>query len=777
MFNRSIFIIIILCSTAVLKTNGQQCNITVQGIVNDEGSGLPLSFVNVYFQENLRGARTKDDGSFSIDSICPGEYHLLLSHIGCEAVKLHIDLTQDTTLNINLSHTSTSIGHVVIKETKKNPNNESSFSLSRKTIEDNANLNLSGLLENESGVHLIKNGSGISKPVVQGLYGNRLMILNNGIPQSGQQWGNDHSPEIDPFSADRIRVIKGVSAIEYGGGNLGNVILIEPKRIQKEPHLHGQVNYAFENNGRGHSLNGRLAKYSPALAWRINSTFKKYGDRKTPDYFLNNTGVQEGNLSLQLEKTINDRLFCKFYASTFNTRLGILRGSQIGNLTDLEIALGSSIPFYTESNFSYGLDAPKQEVGHHLAKLSAQYFIDENQTIEAAIAGQLNNRKEFDIRRSGRTEIASLSLQQFTFNTEFIYSKKLKSDWAFKVGNQNVTTDNTNDPGTGILPLIPDYISFKSGLFTTLGKSTKMGQYNFGLRYDFEQQNVVTISQSIPREIIRYNNTFHNVSALASAKFSTSKTTSISLSSGFAMRNPAINELYSAGLHQGVSGIEEGSSDLLTERALKNTLELNWIPSTKFSINILAYHQYFQNYIFLNPQDEIRLTIRGAFPVFKYEQTNASIYGLDISSQFTLNRSLYGIAKLSLLQGNDISNDIPLVFMPPNSLYASLNYRIDESSKISSNLSLEDTEIEINNRLVLEQRHLLESQDFLPPPSTYSLIGMKLSSNLVFPSYKLRCFLKADNLLNTRYRDYLNRQRYFADAMGRSISVGINFKF
>ena len=104
--------------------------------------------------------------------------------------------------------------------------NQANLSVNRKVIEDKGNQGLSGILENETGVHLLKNGTGISKPVVHGLFGNRLIIFNNGIAQSGQQWGNDHSPEIDPFSSDKITVIKGANALEYGGGNLGNIISV-----------------------------------------------------------------------------------------------------------------------------------------------------------------------------------------------------------------------------------------------------------------------------------------------------------------------------------------------------------------------------------------------------------------------------------------------------------------------------------------------------------------------------------------------------------------------
>lgn len=776
MFNKKSFLFF-LFSIAFIHGYAQDCSISIQGHVYDEASESPLSFVNVVIQETQIGTSTDDEGNFVLDGICEGHYHFIISHIGCEDEKFHFDIDRDTTLLIALSHTPTSLGTVVIAGAKDELSNEASLTVQRKIIEDNSNQNLSGILENETGVHLIKNGNGISKPVVHGLYGNRLMILNNGVIQSGQQWGNDHSPEIDPFALDKITVIKGASVIEYGGDNLGSIILTEPKRIEREPHLHGQVNYIFESNGRGQTLNSRLGKYSPSLAWRATGTFKSYGDKKTPTYFLNNTGLAEANFSLQLEKAWNDKMFLDFYASTFNTRLGILRGSHIGNLTDLEQALTKEIPFFTEPDFSNEIEVPSQQVSHHLIKGKGKYFIDENQIVEFVLAGQINDRKEFDIRRSGRTDIPAMSLTQYSFNSDLKYTRNFGESWNIKLGTQNNLTDNTNNPETGILPLIPDYLTWKSGFFGMLARNQKTTSFNLGLRYDYESQLALTFSNSIPREVIRFNNHFHNVSGLFSFKSQIGESQSIGWNLGYATRNPAINELYSFGLHQGVSGIEEGNNDLETEKALKNTLEYKWVPSSDFALNILGYNQRFKDYIFLNPTNETRLTIRGAFPVFKYEQTNARIYGLDISTQFTVNHSILGLIKYSFLKGKDVEKNIPLVFMPPNSLYTSLTYRAHKSFTLFKSWRMEDSEIEVSNRFVFEQGNILASQDFAPPPSSYNLLSLKISSNLILPSYKIRAFLKADNLLDVSYRDYLNRQRYFADDLGLSITAGINFKF
>ena len=90
---------------------------------------------------------------------------------------------------------------------------------------------------------------------------------------------------------------------------------------------------------------------------------------------------------------------------------------------------------------------------------------------------------------------------------------------------------------------------------------------------------------------------------------------------------------------------------------------------------------------------------------------------------------------------------------------------------------MEDSEILLTNRLVFEQNNLLDEQDFTPPPPIYNIVGLKFSTNLIFSNSKIRAFVKADNLLNVQYRDYLNRLRYFSDEPGISVAIGFNVKF
>ena len=752
---------------------GQDCNFSISGKVMDKEEQEPLIGVNIVISGTTIGVASDLDGNFKLDNLCEGIYELEFSYIGKKTISHSIDLKKNVELSVQLEAFAIELVELINWAPRPNDNATQTYLINQTVIDENTNGNLAELTAKMVGVSVLKNGNSIGKPIVHGLYGNRLAILNNGITQSGQQWGNDHAPEIDPLSSNRIYVFKGVSTLEYQGNTFGNLVMTESV-ITTSKKLKGVVNTFYESNGRGTGLNIELQgnEWKSGFKWKINGTIKKSGDKHTPNYYLNNTGHEEANVALQLEKAWSIDWSSELYISTFNTTLGILRGSHIGNLTDLELALNRDEPFFTESDFSYEIEAPKQQVNHNLLKFTTTYSNGFNSILRLTYATQLNNRKEFDVRRSGRTDIPALSLRQWTNFFETKFEHNFDNFMELKTGVQLNIVDNQNNPETGILPLIPDYLNTETGAFITLKQDFAMetGHWEIGARYDNVRQSVATFTQTIPREVAFYDNRFHNFSANAGLVLK-KDFGDITYNIGLGSRNPAINELYSFGLHQGVSSIEEGNIDLKTEQGIKTTLSYEKQKTDKWNVSVLAYYQYFQNYIFLNPQDEFRLTIRGAFPVFRYEQTNAQIYGLDAVVTYYFNKKLKATASYSFIKGDDLTNDLPLINVPSNNLFATLRYELPNLKKLKNNV------LELNNRYVFEQQNLLPSQDFVLPPTAYNLVGAKFSTKVDFDKTAFKLYVKVDNLLNVEYRDYLNRQRYFADDLGRNIIVGANFNF
>lgn len=728
-----------------------------------------MSYATIFIEETKQGAISDSAGNYSISGICSGRYHIRVSHVGCEPDRFFIDIYRDTTFNIYLDHHQKLLSDVVITE-RINPM-QNQHVVKESFIAENADQNLSTLIETVTGVSSLKTGSGIAKPVIHGLYGNRVSINNNGAFQSGQQWGNDHAPEIDPLAAGKITVVKGSGVVEYPGNSLGGAILVEFPDIPEEPHLHGKINTYFGTNGMEQGANIQAYQKNKILGWRISGTLKNQGDKKTASYFLRNTGSREANIHLKIQKNWSEKIHTEIYGSSFNTIIGILRGSHIGNITDLQEALQREVPFFTEPDFSYQISAPYQAVSHHLLKGKTTFFFSEKAYLGVAYFGQINIRKEYDIRRSGKSSIPALSLNQVSQCIEVKYNKQFAQKLDLKTGFQLLRIDNTNQPETGILPLIPDYLTHKFGFFSLLKKQYLRWQLELGSRYEYENQKVVTITRGISPAIARYNNHFHNFSIIYGAAYRFSPNSTMTANAGLASRSPEINERYSFGLHQGLSSIEEGNPELSSERSFKATISWEKIIQKKFFSELLVYYQNIRQFILLKPQNEFRLTIRGAFPVFRYEQLPVTIWGIDYNASYYINPQLYTSFKCSFVKGYDQVSKNTLVYTPPTNIGAAIAYQAGHF------LFLENLGIELSNKYVFKQVGLSPEQDFAPPPPAYNLLGLKITAQKLLKTHNFNFYVKVDNLLNTRYRDYLNRLRYFADDLGINCIVGCSYTF
>ncbi len=754
----------------------QNCQFNIRGVVFDHTPNTPLEFANVLLVEAELGAITDSEGKFEFNNLCRGEYHLQVSHIGCETVEYFIRLDKDTSLSISLEHHAQVLEDFQVVGKNKPTGTQNEFTIRKETIQDFSQNSLADLSEKVSGVSSLKSGSGISKPVIQGMYGNRITLLNNGITQSGQQWGNDHAPEIDPLAANKITIIKGVSSLEYLGSNLGGIILVEPFINNPDPHLHGQAGYSFQTNGKGHSLFTQLQKSREQKAWQLTGSIKKRGDLNTPDYYLTNTGAEEANLSFLLQKTFHPKWTSNLYASTFNSTIGILRGSHIGNITDLDEAINRTTPFFTQESFSYKIDAPKQMVHHHLLKVQATYFQSQSSTFTFTTAGQLNQRKEFDIRRGNRTDIPTMNLTNLSLYSELIWKKAFQNKWTLKTGLQNQVKNNDNDIETGILPLIPNYVSSETGLFGIISLNQKKHQLELGLRANHIYQHVSSISETKPVYVIPRKDQFLNLNALGSWTFNLNDHLGLSTSLGLSSRAPAINELYSYGLHQGVSGIEEGNRNLNAEESAKGSLTFFADLNEILHVEIHSFLQRVNNYILLVPQQQYVLTIRGAFPLFKYEQLDAMLSGLDVTSKINFSPEWSSTLQFSWIEGVETDNQGPLIYLPSSNLRFDTEYESKRLIKIGSN-RLEKNKLSIGAVYVFEQKDINETFDFTAAPPAYLLINAQVSTEVIWNQTRIRLYARIDNALNTQYRDYLNRQRYFADDLGRNITFGSRMMF
>lgn len=755
-----------LIGALLLLTLGLQaqntCNLSISGRVIDQHDGQSLSFAEVTILATPFGAVVDSSGFYRISNLCPGNYEIIVNHIGCEPVRRQIRLSKNiTSLDFYLEHHLELLAEVVLVKQNIRRDSKLTSILNSEAITQVQELGLEGLSEQVAGVNTINSGNNIIKPVIHGMYGNRVITSVNGIALEDQQWGSDHGLSVDPEMSGQIAVISGAAAVEYGPGALGGVLLFSAAPVPNDSSISGHINLQAQTNGRGGSAHLRLEQaVTNFWNWRVQLTGSRLGDLQAPDYNLSNTGFLGLNYSVETGYRKGAWQGKLFYNAT-NRNLGILRASNTGNLTDLEAAIESDEPQYIE-DFTYDIEAPRQEVTHHLIGTEWKYRPTVNSYWELRYGFQNNRRKEFDLRRGVSDEVPANNLQLLTHSLDLKFNSDITTNWRTKYGLNAMAQINSNIPGTGIRPILPNYNRYRIGGFVFQELEYERWVFQAGLRYDYEY----TLAQKYDRQnqLQKPVFLFHNLSANLGATLRVNHQFQLSSDLALASRPPHTIELLSEGLHQGAASIEIGDPNLVPEQSINwsNTLRLKF--SKRIYFELTAYLNPVKNYIFQVADSIPQLTIRGAFPVWRYVQSNALLTGIDFNSKFELSRRWEYSLLASFVRGYDLTNNEDLTLMPAPRVNHQLSWKTSDSWGVR-----------IEHQWTGRQNHYPEGLDLAPPPPAYNLLNLGVTWEPMDKNF--RCSLMLRNLTNSRYRMYLDRFRYFADRPGINLMLNFKYKF
>lgn len=783
----------------LLYFGGVYCQNTISGkIVDENNMGLEKSHIHI----SSKSTNSKKDGSFVIRNIPNGSAKVLITYVGYKPIDTTIVVNSDLEINFVMRQKNEQLEEIVVKHKNNYFNHSvSEQKIKEKTIEKFSSQSLGNLLKEVSGVSVLKSGNTVVKPVINGLHSSRVGIYTNNVKLEDQQWGMEHAPNFDVNAAGKITVLKGASGLQYGGDAIGGIVIIEPFSTKKDT-LFGKTIMTMESNGRGGTISSSLHKGNFCdWSWNAQGSFKYYGDRESPDYVLSNTGNREANFSGDL-KYIGKKFDFAAYYSLYNATLGILSASHIGNMNDLYYSINDEIPSVIE-DFTYSIQNPKQKVQHHLAKLNYNYYLKEGQTLGLQYAFQFNNRKEFDLRTGVADSKPALDLNLVTHTLNADY-KLSKDDWDFKSGVMGLYQNNAANPNTGVRPLIPSYNKFDAGIYAIADHHISDNfSVEAGIRYDFSTIEATKYYLKSRWEERDYSPefdsfiagdfgtqwftkptfTFHNFSASIGTQYSFGKDYEWYFNLSRAVRNPNPSEFFSDGLHHSSGMIELGDLRLQQEKSNKisTSIQKKW---SRFKINLNPFLNYIEAYMFLRPVG-FETTIRGAFPVWEYQQTNALLTGMDFNSEWQINEHWQHRLLLSYVHGKDKTNDDAIIDMPP----LNINNRIQFNHKNWKNLTMElqsemvfrQTQFPDNNfttNIIVNGELTPVSVDISTPPAAYHLLHFTSDFEFKIAANSMATLgFAVFNILDTNYRDYLNRQRFYADELGRNFQIQLKINY
>lgn len=790
---------ICLCSLLSIAQN-KDCDCCVSGKILDVDTNKSVPFATVLVQDTQKFTQTDSNGDFVIEGICPDDYTLIISCLGYSEVSQEHHHDKDGHPHFYLKQEITGLDEVMVQvagKKEKGTETIAQTSLNKQEIKSNPTQTLAASISQIEGVTFASTGANVQLPIIQGLSGNRILVLNNGLKHGFQNWGHDHAPEIDINAANNITVIKGAAGVRFGPEAIGGVILIEPNPLLLNNPLYANIGTSFQTNGHGGNANFEIGQGTKKWSYFLNGNYTRLGDRRAAEYNLTNTGKEETAFGFGVLHHL-DKWDFKLYYSFIDQDLGLLRSSVASSSNLFIRSVNSDEPIIIRP-FTYDINEPNQLIQHHLAKAEIDWWYSDQGKISFRAGAQLNKRDEFDVRRNANLPIMDLDLTTYDYQLEWEHPTWNGFDGF--VGVQYFLQNNDNNPGTGTTPFIPNYNTDRLSAFIIEKIKFDNNSLEVGARIDVETNDIR--GREINQDIFRDNYTFTNITASLGYLWKLSDNSRFKTNIGSAFRTPNVAELFSFGQNGGpfsTFGLLRLTNDngqlstdeviLLDESEVELEKGYKWTnefrTSNETDAHVLTgYAHYIENFVFDRPLGVIG-SIRGPQLALYYDQVDALFFGLDYNYKKKFSKSFSGSYGLSYLWSRNIGENEPLIEQPPISTNLNFEWNqgdfwVFDSSKWSLRPSYTFKQFQAPRTVSLES--LIDGSevvtpdseifDFIDAPDGYFL----LDASWIFGWKKITGSVTAQNLLNTSYRNYLNELRYFADDLGVNILFNLNYSF
>ena len=636
-------------------------------------------------------------------------------------------------LELNEVTVTGALGDMKIKETPMPV-----MTLQAKELYQLPSTNLIDAIAKQPGMSQITTGGGISKPVIRGLGYNRIVVVNDGIRQEGQQWGDEHGIEIDANEVGSVEILKGPASLMYGSDAMGGVLVFKGMPTLPEGSIKGNVNAEYQtNNGLfGGSFN--LAGNQKGFTWDARYSEKHaHSYRNRYDGYVPDSQFWERAFSLKAGLMRNWG-FTKLKLGYYNLVPSIMEGER-------DTVTGELLSEGDPLSYRHGL--PYQKVSHY--KAVSESFINLSSGHLKVIMGyQQNRRQEFE----ESADEYGLYLQLHTLNYDVRYVSEEWSGWKFSTGINGMGQKSLN---LGEEYLIPDYSLFDAGVYATASKA--LGRWNLsgGLRFDYRYLDAKGLEEDDEVRFEAFTRYFTGITGSVGATCNITEGLDLKLNLARGYRAPNISELASNGEHEGSLRYEIGNHNFKPEYSLQADFGLNY-ATRYFELNVAAFANHISDYIYLHRIDSI---IEPDLMTFAYAQGEALLMGfeagVDVHPFHALHiGSAFSYVNAQLLHQPEEMRWLPMT--PAPRLSVDVKYELTHDGKVFNNAY-----IAARMDWCLEQNHYYAAYDTETMTPSYLLIGLSAGTDVLIKGKKVaELALIVDNLTDVCYQDHLSRLKY-----------------
>lgn len=745
-----------------------------EGIVSDSAARTPLPGASLSLSPLGHTVTSDADGHFVFFGLPRDTMTLRIRAIGYAPRSIRVDLTRgDTHVDIWLTGQAVLLDSVTVTGATAAEealhSTEVTSVMSAAEVQQERGQTLGETIKHMPGVAIIQFGPSIAKPVVRGLHSQRLRVMNGDVPQEGQQWGEEHAPEIDAFAANEIEVIRGSGFVLYGSDAIAGVVRVLPRPLPGTGTVGGEVTTnVFTNNRQGAGsllLEGASLRLPllGTLGWRAQGSYRRAGDAFTPGYFLRNTGFVERNLNASIGMTRPWGSSQVTY-SRFATELGMYLGAHVSTVSDLDRAMQNPLQTY---EYSSEITRPNQKVSHDMVSWRINRLLGGAAMLDASYGFQYNHRAEYDgIGFASGSTRPAFGLDLYTHTVDVRLRHAPLGHLAGTLGVSGMRQGNLS-PGRSFL--IPQYRIYSGGVYALEQLAVGRVTVSAGLRYDYRWQHAFQFGDPVvisPEEVRAWD----GPSGSLGANFEFAPGWSLASTLGRGWRAPNVSERFSAGVHHGTAQYQLGDTSITSERSLNLDATLRH-AGRAVQLELSAYSNRIDGYIYLRPFGDVS-TVRGAYPGYRFAQTDARLRGAEASVQLApvpwWSLSLSG----TVVRGRDRATGDALFDMPADRLVANLRLIGGVGEHLSAPY------VDVGTTLVRRQTLVPPNTVYRLPTAGYALFSFEIgAASLTVLGRPLELSLAARNVFNTSYRDYLSRYRLFVDDPGRDLVLRITSAF
>ncbi len=605
--------------------------------------------------------------------------------------------------------------------------------------------NLTDMMAKTPGVSMLTTGIAIAKPVIRGLYGNRVLVLLSGLKFDNQQWQEEHGLGIQDFGLARVELIKGPMSVLYGTEAIGGIINIVEEEKPKVNTRVSDYGIKFNSNTLGGLVQAGY-KVNRGKTWfRLRIGAENNGDYSDG----NSTRVVNSRFDgYYLKSSFGFQK--KKWVSTNNYALSYNRFGFIFNDVDSAIK--------TDERWSRSLNSnPCHLVLLNVLSSENKIYLNSTTKLILNLGFQSNQRRE----NEGGGFI-SLFMHLFTVQYLAKLEKQLSVNNTLIVSTLGSFENNTNYGGRKI---VPDAIMQEANLSVYFESKHRnwVFENGAGIGQKFVK-TFLTPSVNFPdplkdfgvkpfNKLAPYYNLFSGFS------FNRGSRLNIKMNVATGVRIPNLAELSSNGLHEGVFTYEIGSPLLRNEQNI--AFNLFSVYKTSFlEFSFSPFYNYFINYIYLAPSSESWF----GFPIYRYRQQNATQYGTELSVQTkATNKLVCAISYAGMVSKTADGNYTP--FVPAQKITPGITYALKRFKPGTISI--------FTNANYCFAQHQVAPNELAT--SDYWLFNLGASTFVETTKKSYSVSLTCNNVFNTAYFDHLSRFKYFG-LLNAGRNIAINFR-